>query len=107
MTLFGTGQYDIIWDGPQHFLQDHMSANQWLGSVCANAQSQSHCFELISQTSKLSLDERWAHMQSCRKCCASAGISEILLAGFIFISSWLRPAQSNDFFCIVKGVEYA
>ena len=56
----------------------------------------SHCFALISQTSKLSLDERqrfclecvyaqadlslrWAHMQSSRKRRVSVEIPEILL----------------------------
>ena len=68
---------DIKLAGPQHFLQDHMSAKQWLRSVCANAQTdQSHYFALISQTAKLSLDECWANMQPCRKCLASAEISE-------------------------------
>ena len=63
-----------------------MSAKQWLRSACAFAQAdQRHCFALISQTSQISLGERWAHMHSCRKCCASAEISEILLAGFISI----------------------
>ena len=60
----------------EHFLQDHMTAKQWLRSACANAQAdQSHCFALISQTSQLSVDERWAHMQSFRTCCATAEIS--------------------------------
>ena len=54
---------------------------------------QSHCFVLISQTAKLSLGERWAHMQFCRKCCASAEISEILLAGFIFKKFLARPCR--------------
>ena len=58
----------------------------------ANAQAdQSHCFALISQTSQLSLDECWAHMQSCRKCCASTEISESLLAGFILIKFLVTP----------------
>ena len=46
---------------------------------------------LISQTSKLSLDERWAYMQSCRKCSASTEISEILLVGFIFMKFPATP----------------
>ena len=45
----------------------------------------SHYFVLINQTSKLSLDKHQAHMQSCRKCCASAEILEILSASFIFM----------------------
>ena len=67
-----------------------------------------HCFAPIIQTSKLSLDERqsfclegvyaqadlslcWTHMQSCTKWCASAEISEILLAGFSFIKFLATP----------------
>ena len=71
-----------------------MFAKQWLRSACAFAQAdQSHCFAMISQTSKLSLDERWAYMQTCIKYCASADISEILLhvAGFIFIKFLATP----------------
>ena len=58
LTLFSpqTCSDDINWAGPQHLLQDHMSA-------IAEA-DQGHCFALISQTSQLSLDERWAHMKS-------------------------------------------
>ena len=71
---------DIKWVGPQYFPQDHMSAKQLLRSACANAQAdQSHCFALIGQTSQLSLDARWAHVQFCRKCCALAEISRLHL----------------------------
>ena len=34
---------------------------------------------------------RWAHIQSCRKCCASAEFSEILSAGFIFVQFLASP----------------
>ena len=109
LTLFSpkTCSDDIKWTGAYHFLRDHMSAKQWLRSACANA-DQSYCFALNSKTAKLSLDERqsvclecmyakadlslrWAHMQSSRKCCVSAKISEILLAGFIFIKFLFTP----------------
>ena len=83
-----------------------LSAKQWLRSA----------FALISEISKLSLNERqsfcldylytqadlslrWAHMQSYRKCCASAEISDILLAGFVFIKSLPTPLSrcyTND-----------
>ena len=54
-----------------------MSAKQWLGSASANAQADlSHCFALLSQLSKLSLGECWAHIQSCKKCCTSAEIRD-------------------------------
>ena len=63
---------------------------------------QSHLFALINQTSQLSLDERWAHMQSCRKCCASAEISDNLLAGFIFIKFVATPLASLVYKSVLK-----
>ena len=54
----------------------------------------------LAKTSKLSLDERWAHMQSCIKCCATAGISDILLAGFIFIKFLATPC-----WMLVRAIE--
>ena len=98
VTLFSpqTCSDDIKWVGPQYFPQGHMSAKQQLRSACANAQADlSYCFALISQTSQLSLDERWANMQSCRKRCALVEISEILLVGFIFIKFLATPPKKG------------
>ena len=67
----------------------------------SNDSDQSPYFALIRQTPKLSLDERWAHMQSCRNCCASAEILEILLAGFIFtVYFHLYMYLNKDFDCV-------
>ena len=58
--------YDIKWAGAQHFLQDDISAKQRLRSACANAQAdRSHYFALISEISKLSLDERQMFCLEC------------------------------------------
>ena len=93
LTLFSpqTCSDDIEWAGPQHFLQDHVhqATTQISPPKCAGWSKSLLCAD--SQTAKLSIDERWAHMQSCRKCCASAEISEILLAGFIFIKFLVKP----------------
>ena len=61
----------------------------------------SHCFALIRQPVKLSLDERLAHMHSYKKCCASAEISKILLAGFRKI--YACNDFSTQFRCIKIG----
>ena len=87
--------------GPQRFLQDHISAKQWLKWACNNAHADQSLLCVISQTSKLSLGERWAHMQSYRKCCATAEISEILLAGFVlikFLATSLQSVNQSTFY---------
>ena len=104
-------------NGPGHSISYKTTcppSNDW--SAYTNAQAdESHCFALISQTSKHSLDEwqsfcfecvyaqanlslPWAHLQSCRKCCVLAEISDILLAGFIFIKFQATPLISSIIF---------
>ena len=74
----------------------------WRYSIKPSLRFSSFCVFLVSKVnpfwllSKLSLDERWAHMQYCRKCCASAEISESLLAVFIFIKFLATPLSSKD-----------
>ena len=69
-----------------------MSAKQWLRSACAK--------------SKLSLDEHWADMQSCRKCCALTGISEILLVGFISVKFLVTSLKCINYINKINGSLY-
>ena len=101
-TLFSPQTYsdDIKWAGSLHFLKTTCPLSNDSDQPAQMRRLISHCFALISQTSKLFLDERWAHMEFCRKCCAAAEISVILLATsglHLYKISGYAPGPITDF----------
>ena len=83
----------LIWAGAQHFLQDCICAQRRIGSDCVHtgwsvfdaclktywildyAQSARRRLWSDCADAQADLSLRWAYMQSCRKCCASAHIT--------------------------------